>query len=299
MAGDYQGPNLIFLFLHNQHYISLIGTNIDLMYLSCSVMINTMPKSNPNDESVLSSVERALLMVEIIAKNKNLNVTQLARRLNTGKATAFRLARTLVSRDWLVKETDLTYNLGPAISMLINNGTAAVDLRTELALVLERLHEATGETIHLTRLEGRKVMYMEQLVSPQPVLSVATIGDYSPAHCVSPGLAQLAALDEERLAWFLSKPLQRYTESSITDPLLLREELAHVRERGYAINVGGYRPDVGGVGRAILGAQGSPIAAISICVPVYRLSRSKIKEFGMQVTDAALQAERRLGQVVA
>lgn len=233
-------------------------------------------------------------MVEIIAKNENLNITQLARRLNTGKATAFRLARTLVNRDWLVKEADLTYNLGPALSALTNNAAVNLDLRVELALVLERLHEATGETIHLTRLEGRKVVYVEQLVSPKPVLSVATIGDYSPAHCVSPGLAQLAALDEERLTWFLSKPLERHTEMSITDPELLREELVRVRERGYAVNVGGYRPDVGGVGRAILDASGNPIAAISICVPVYRLPGSKIEELGSQVMNAVGQAEKKL-----
>lgn len=270
---------------------------MQLLQSKCSGMVNNMPKSK--DEPVLSSVDRALLMVEIIAKNENLNITQLARRLNTGKATAFRVARTLVNRDWLVKDTDLTYKLGPAISALTNNAAVNLDLRAELALVLEQLHEATGETIHLTRLEGRKVVYVEQLVSPQPVLSVATIGDHSPAHCVSPGLAQLAVLDEERLEWFLGKPLERYTEASITEPDLLRAELERVRERGYAINVGGYRADVGGVGRAILDPGGNPIAAISICVPVYRLPDSKIETLGKQVANAVRQAEQRLGLAAA
>jgi len=256
-------------------------------------MINSMPKQN--DDSVLSSVDRALLMVEIIARNENLNITNLARRLNTGKATAFRLARTLVARDWLIKKSDLTYALGPALTALNNVATSGLDLKAELALVLERLHEITGETIHLTRLEGRKVVYMEQLVSPKPVLSVATIGDYSPAHCVSPGLAQLAMLDEERLEWFLSKPLERYTDNSITDPQALREELAQVRQRGYAVNVGSYRSDVGGVGRALLGGNGQPLAAISICVPVYRLPPSKIEELGAHLMKAAALAEQKLG----
>ena len=145
-------------------------------------MLNNMATSGENQ--VLSSVERALLAVEVVAEHQAINVTQLARQLDVGKATAFRLARTLVARDWLVKDADRNYRLGPAIALLNGSASAAPDLRTELAPILEQLHAETSETIHLARLQGRKIVYVEQLVSPKPVLSVSVIGGSSPAHCV-------------------------------------------------------------------------------------------------------------------
>lgn len=259
---------------------------------ACSGMINKMEKEK--DTNLLKSVDRALAMIELIAKNRPLNITQIAERLNTGKATAYRLASTFMKRDWLVKDADLRYQLGPAFTTLTNGSASTVDLRSKMALIMEQLHESTGETIHLTTLEGRKVVYVEQIVSPKPVLSVATIGDYSPAHCVSPGLAQLAVLDEERLNWLLNKPLDRFTKATITDPQRLREELAAIRERGYAINVGGYRPDVGGVGGSIQDAKGNLLGALSICVPVYRLSNEDIESFGTQIINSVKKGQKIL-----
>lgn len=232
-------------------------------------------------------------MVEVLAEHESLSATQLAEMLDTGKATAFRLARTLVARGWLVQDEDRSYRLGPGLLGLTNR-SGRLDLRNELRPVMAELRDQTGETIHLTVLDGRHIVYLDQLESPQPVLSVAVIGSRSPAHCVSPGLAQLAALTPDRLEWVLSVPLQRHTDASLSEPGLLREELARVRERGYAINVGGYRPEVGGVGSAVLDAAGRPIAGLSVCVPVYRLHRLDPHRIGQMLSDAVGDAGRRL-----
>lgn len=232
-------------------------------------------------------------MVEALAKNECLTATQLAELLDTGKATAFRLARTLVARGWLVQDEDRSYRLGSGLLNLASRSTQ-LDLGVELRPLLAELRDQTGETIHLTELDGRQIVYLEQLESPQPVLSVAVIGSRSPAHCVSPGLAQLAALTSERLAWVLSVPLRRYTDSSLCEPALLREELARIRDRGYAINLGGYRPEVGGVGSAVVDPEGRPLAGLSVCVPLYRLHNLDAHRVGRMLREAAEDASRRL-----
>ncbi|MBP2365121.1 IclR family transcriptional regulator [Pseudonocardia parietis] len=238
-------------------------------------------------------MDRAVSMIEALAPNDRLSATQLSELLETGKATAFRLARTLVARGWLVQNDDRSYQLGPGLLGLAG-GSAGPDLGAELRPLLADLRDRTGETIHLTRLDGRHVVYLEQLMSPQSVLSVAMIGSRSPAHCVSPGLAQLAHLSPERLAWVLSAPPERFTENTLTDPALLREELARVRDRGYAINVGGYRPDVGGVGSAVIDVEGNAIAGLSVCVPVYRLHRLDVHDLGELLRATAVDAARRV-----
>jgi DNA-binding IclR family transcriptional regulator len=250
------------------------------------------PRTSPDG---VSSVERALSLLEHLGEGGNLGATELAARLGVAKATAFRLARTLQRCGYVVQDPDATYRLGPRCLTLAAGAASRIDLRTELRPVLEALHAVTDETIQLTVLSGRDVIYIEQLLSRQPVLSVSTIGGRSPPHCVSPGLAQLAAMNEDQLEAFLVEPLQRYTDSTITDPDRLREELAAIRRRGYAVNRGGFRPDVGGTGAIIRDHQGRPAAAISVCVPMFRFDRMDIAVLGAHVRRAAAEASRSLG----
>ncbi|SJM51182.1 Transcriptional regulator, IclR family [Actinomycetales bacterium JB111] len=216
-----------------------------------------------------------------MAARGRLTATELAHELDVSKPTAFRLARALVARDWLVQSADRSYRLGPAV-----RGVAARTRDPQLSVasffpVMERLAEATGETIQLTQLDGRHVVYLEQIVSAKPVRSVAVIGARSPAHAVSAGLSQLALLPEEVLRWFLIEPLALKTPNTITDPRALGAELARIRERGYAVNRGGHRPDIGGVGIAIPSpTQQGPLCAINICAPVFRLDDDTVASFG-------------------
>jgi DNA-binding IclR family transcriptional regulator len=207
-----------------------------------------------------------------------LSLTQLATKLHSEKTTVFRLAATLVERGWLTKDESLRYRLGPNALSLAAGDHGAGDIKTSLEPIMAELQEETQETIHLTRLEGRQVVYLAQLVSPKPVLSFTVIGSRSPAHCVSSGLAQLAALPDKRLDWVLSAPLKRYTDASLTDPAEVREEIARTRERGYGINIGGYRNEVGGIG-------------VAVCIPVFRLMKQDFEALGARLIRAARDAE--------
>jgi len=247
----------------------------------------------------LSSVDRALRLLDELAEHGPLGATDLANRLGTAKATAFRLARTLQARGYVVQNPDASYRLGPRCLLLATGVHASLDLRRDLMPVLESLHAATDETVQLTTLDGADVVYVEQLVSPKPVLSVGQPGGRSPAHCVSGGLAQLAAAPATTVDELLSRPLHRYTDATIATPTALRRELQAVRERGYAINRGAFRPDVGGVGAAVLGAHGRPVAAINICVPLYRLEALGVERLGELVARAAADAGRLLGMPVS
>lgn len=250
-------------------------------------MVDTKPANR------LSSVERALTMIETLASHSGLTVTQLAARMGTGKATAFRLAATLVERGWLVKDDELRYRLGPTVLGLAS-ARRELDLAPVLRPILEELHEACKETVHLTRLDGRQVIYLDQLVSPQPVHSVAVLGSRSPAQCVSPGIAQLALVPEEMLAWVLAVPLRRYTDRSPRSADEVRSQLKDARDRGYAVNKGAYRPDVGGVGVAVRDNGGMPIAGISVCMPTYRMETMDLDSLGGKLIEASKDARHRL-----
>ena len=149
--------------------------------------------------SALSSVDRALSVLEELARHGPLGATELANRTGCAKATAFRLARTLQARGFVVQNKDSTYRLGPRCLLLATGVHTSFDVRREALPAMEALGELTGETVQLTVLEGADVVYVEQVASSKPVRSVGTMGQRAPAHCVSGGLAQLALLPFERV----------------------------------------------------------------------------------------------------
>lgn len=246
----------------------------------------------------LSSVERALALMEVLGREDRLTLTQLADRLQSGKSTVFRLAATLAGRGWIIKNSDLRYSLGPSVLALGATRVGPLDIQKLLLPIMIELHEETHETIHLTRLEGRYIVYVHQLLSPKPVVSLATLGSRSPAHCVSPGLAQLAALPDSRLDWVLDAPLVPYTNKSLTDRDAVRHEIEQVRLRGFGVNSGLFRPDVGGIGVAVRNSRGEPVAGLSVCVPVFRLAQIDTAVVGRRLLRAARDAELVLGDEI-
>jgi DNA-binding IclR family transcriptional regulator len=152
---------------------------------------------------------------------------------------------------------------------------------------MQALRDESGETVQLTVLDGAEVVYVEQVSSTKPVRSVGTMGQRAPAHCVSGGLSQLARLPIERVRELLPSPLPRPTAASLPSFERLEAELVRIRSRGFAINRGGFRPDIGGVGTCVIDAHGQAVAAINICVPLFRLEELGIDRLGALVMRAA------------
>jgi IclR family transcriptional regulator, KDG regulon repressor len=242
--------------------------------------------------SALSSVDRALSLLEELARHGPLGATELANRTGCAKATAFRLARTLQARGFVVQNADSTYRLGPRCLLLATGVHTSFDVRREALPTMEALRDETGETVQLTVLEGSDVVYVEQVTSRKPVRSVGTMGQRAPAHTVSGGLAQLALLPFDRVRALLPNPLPRPTAASIPSLERLAAELDRVRARGFAVNRGGFRHDVGGVGTCITDVHGRPVACINICVPLYRLDELGVDRLGALVVRAAAEVSR-------
>ena len=65
-----------------------------------------------------------------------------------------------------------------------------------------------------------------------------------------------------------------------------------MRTRGFAVNRGGFRHDVGGVGTCVIDAHGRAVASINICVPLYRLEELGVDRLGALVVRAAAEVSQ-------
>lgn len=177
-------------------------------------------------------------------------------------------------------------------------GCASGDLGLRDAAVplMEELRQRAEETIHLTVPEEDRVVLIERLETAKPLRISMALGHALPLHASANGKAVLANGGEERLGRLFADELPRYTEHTITDPDQLLAKLAGIRVRGFAVNHGEWRTDVGSVAAAVLAGPGKPIASLSVNVPMSRLTEESEARWGRLVREAAANLAARLGQ---
>jgi IclR family transcriptional regulator, KDG regulon repressor len=169
-----------------------------------------------------------------------------------------------------------------------------LDLRRIAPPHMAAIARETGETVHLSVLDGLDVVYIDKIDSVQPVRAYTAVGGRAPAHAVATGKALLAA---EGPAYLDRLPprLPRFTPTTIADPGLLREELAEAARVGYAVNRGEWQETVGGVASPIFDAFARPVAALGISGPLDRLGIGRMAELAPRVIEAAAQVSAALG----
>jgi DNA-binding IclR family transcriptional regulator len=155
----------------------------------------------------------------------------------------------------------------------------------------------TGETISLTILDGCDSLYVDEIPSRHPVRAHTYIGSRAPAHAVATGKAMICH-HPGALQQLLAGELRRCTEHTIVDPVELERELKAVREHGYALNRGEWRPGVCAAAAAVRNHT-ALVAALGVSGPDSRLTRERLHQLGPLVRDAAARLSRDLGFVGA
>jgi IclR family acetate operon transcriptional repressor len=148
----------------------------------------------------------------------------------------------------------------------------------------------SNESVRLWLRHGDRVVLVESRESAQPVRFVSPPpGASLPLHAAASGKAILARLPPRELEEFLARPLATVAARTITDPARLREDLAAVRSRGYATTFHEAGDDIGGVGAAITDPAGIAVAALSVALPVHRVTDAIVVSYGRA---AATEAHR-------
>lgn len=225
-------------------------------------------------------------------------VSEVARELQLPKTTVQRALTTLHAARW-IKPADRGgrpgWELAAKVLRVARYAGAGDALREAALPVMEELHRATGETVHLLVRDGDNVVLIERIESDHPVRTVQPMGSATPVHAASTGKAILAFLPDDEREAVLAGPLAALTEQTVTDPGRLRAQLAEIRARGWAVNAGESWAGLTAIGAPVLDAAGAPIAAVSISSPSERLPGSDWPRVADLVVDAAARISRALG----
>ena len=248
--------------------------------------------------AAVQSVDRAITVLEILARRGDTGVTEIAIELGVHKSTAFRLVSVLEQRGLVEQHSERgKYRLGLGLVRLAGATTAKLDLTQQGRPVCEALAREVGETINVAVLSGHDALYLDQVAGTSALQMHNWVGQLIPLHCTSNGKALIAFLPEDRQRELLVQPLVRFTDSTITDVDLLLKELATVREQGYATAFEELEQGLVAVAAPIRDLSGNVVASLSASGPVFRLERDRIPGIAAAVRTGAAEISRRLGSV--
>jgi DNA-binding IclR family transcriptional regulator len=243
----------------------------------------------------VQSVDRAITILEVLARQGESSVTEIAARLGVHKSTAFRLLATLESHRLVEQVNDRgRYRLGVGNLRLAGATTARLDVVSEARPVTRQLAAETGETVNITVRSEESALYLDQVAGSSALQSHNWVGQRIPLHATSNGKVLLSELSEHDFEEALPH-LPRLTEHTITSPARMREELEGVRRLGYALAVDELEVGLTAAAAPIRNAHGDIVASMSISGPTFRLTPERLDETVPLVVAAALEVSHRLG----
>lgn len=247
--------------------------------------------------SRVQSIERAFAVLGALTDGP-IGVTEVADRVDLPKSTAARMLTSL-AREGAVEQLpgETRYRLGPRIESLAMGLAAARGFVAIARPHLAELAASIGEVAGLSVPEGDLIHYIDQVDSDHPVGVRDWTGARIAMHAVSSGLAVLALRPPVEIERYLGRPLERFTDRTMTDPDELRARLRKAQLEGYAWTAGEYTEDISSVAAAIADASGEAVAAIHVHGPSYRFPVSgQEAELGREISSTATRIARSLRQ---
>ena len=191
--------------------------------------------------STVQSVDRALGLLDVLALSLNgMTLTELHKAvdLDISISTVHRLMSTLLA--WGYVDQDPSTKVFTLGSQIINLGSIAmkqINLGRIPRRFLQELGSVLNEHVNLVKLVDNRAVYIDQVQAEQRSIRMFTqIGANVPLYCTGVGKAMIAFLSEDKyLRLIETEPLKSFTVNTITNLIQLKEELAGIRKRGYAI----------------------------------------------------------------
>lgn len=241
-----------------------------------------------NSTSPVQSVDRALEILEILSEKSEAGVTEIAHIIGVHKSTVSRLIDALVRRGLVEQISDRgKFRLGIGLIKLAGSASAQLDSVMQSRPVAKELAEKFGETVNIATLDGKEVLYLDQIVGPNTISMRTWVGKRVPAHATATGKVLTAWLPERNRVELLPRKWVKYAKNTITDPKRLEAELSEVRKNGFAIAIDELEEELVAIAAPIKNSHKEVVAAIVISGPAFRMAKKEFPNISKALIEAA------------
>lgn len=231
-----------------------------------------MSKQEANPGTI-KTAHRVFDILELVRDEDGITVSEVADEIGIATSTAHGYLTTLEELKYLIRE-DGTFHVG---LNFLQYGTAARQNLGYIDIIeptLENVAEETGEAVWYVAEECGRGIYLLELEGSNAAWTTGKEGMEAPLHATAAGKAILSGQPDDRIDKI---DLTKYTETTITDRDVLREEIKQVRETGVAHNDNEKLSGLRAVACPI-SVEERIIGAISIGGPTQRIRGDKFHE---------------------
>jgi len=247
---------------------------------------------------VIQSVSHALDVLEQFNGNVDeIGVTELSKRLKLHKNNVFRLLATLEARGY-IEQNKITenYRLGLRCLQLGQTFIHQMGLLLQSRAVLDELSKTTKESAYVAIRKGSAIIPLDFVEPSRTVRVVSFLGTVLPAHCTAAGKVHLVFEAEGVAAQALPERLERFTDKTILDRNVLREQMKIIGETGYALERGEFAEDVNAVAVPVRDYTRSLVGTLAVVGPAHRLDDATINDaIAPVLLKAGGELSKRLG----
>lgn len=256
-----------------------------------------------SQDGALRLVRKAVEVLDILARERELTPAQLAEITKEPRSSVYRLLGGLAQLEMVETGSRRgTYRLG---FHLVRLGEAVVSGYDERALalpVMQRVHDATGETVFLCVRRELDAVCIERIDGRRVQSLALRIGGGLPLHAGAASRALLSYTDREFWNSYVSESrgtLERFTPSTPTTAAALFPLLEETRRTGVAISDGDVTMGIAALGVPITDYRGTVRAALSVSGVRPAILGAGAKALRELVVDAGREISRSLGAELA
>ena len=250
-----------------------------------------------NSEIKVKSLQKALEILNLFTDKPVLGVTEISEHFGLYKSTVHNILSTLKAMEYLEQDEETgKYRLGIQIFNL-SKAMADTYSITKIAMpYMQELSNQTGERCYLAVPYRWKVLYLEAMYPAESVeLMRSILGERAQMYCTGLGKAMLANMSDRDIKEYIAgHELKAFTENSITDKDVFREELMRTRQRGYAIDDMEHEFGIKCMAMPIFDRTRSVYAAISISGLATHFTETQMAEWAILLKKYVNKIESRL-----
>ena len=251
-------------------------------------MIN---KSDDSMEKLSSgnvrSIDRALSILDCFSEDQgSYSLTELAKKINLSLTTTLRILGTLENRNYISRDPDDgKYYLGHSLARIGNIAMNNMDISRISTPFLHDLCARFNESFGIYARKNDHRVCVARINGTNSLRYVINIGTILPLTRGASGRTILAYMPEKDILRLLEK-----------DPYTNMEELAQLRELGYAHSQSERDAALESFSAPIFNAEGEVIAAVFMSGPVGRITKEKAdQEIIPAIKNAAREISINMG----
>jgi DNA-binding IclR family transcriptional regulator len=244
----------------------------------------------------VSSLSKGLKVLELIANKGEMSATEVAKSMQTNRAESHRFLSTFMDLGYLEKTREKRFRLTFKVLEIGMKKIAGFEIRLTAHPFMQDLANAFSETVNLGYWDGRSVVHLNKIDSPEILRIDVGLGALAPAYCTGLGKAILAFLPIEEFQNYLkSVKLIAMSPNTITTIKKLKPEIDLVRKHGYAIDDEELSIGLRCVGAPVFDYTGRPVYALSVSGPTQRMSKAKIDAIKEKLLNSCKRLSEKIG----